>query len=68
MVFMKKSTTFRHKRYHGCFVMKPCIIIIFVIQAFVLQLAIANNYDKIVLKIFINTIAKPHVKDYVTIV
>ena len=36
MVFMKKLTPFRHKKYHGCYE-DFCILIIFVIQAFVMQ-------------------------------
>ena len=55
MVFMKKSTPFRHKRYHGRYEYFYTVIL-FVIQA------ITNIYDEMVLKIFINTIAKPHVK------
>ena len=59
MIFIKKSTPFRHKRYHGCY---ECFykVILFVIQASVMQLPIIMK-KAMVLKILIHTIAKRHV-------
>ena len=59
MVFMKKSTHFRHKRYHGC-----CAYFykLNTIRDTSFCDAITNIYDEIVLKVFIRTTAKPHVK------
>ena len=58
MAFIKKSTPFRRKRYHGCYED------FYTVRRYRNNIrdAIANIYDEMVVKFFINTIAKVHVK------
>ena len=58
MVFIKKSTLFRHKRYYAR--LRRILYSNNICDTSFCD-AIANIYDKMVLKISINTIAKPHV-------
>ena len=64
MVFMKKkkkSTTFHHKRYPGCYE-DFHFVIIFVNRDTSFYDVIANIYDEMVSKMFDQHHRKPHVK------
>ena len=60
MVLTKKSILFSYERYHDCYTESDKLIM-FVIQAFVMQQPILK-LEKIELRVFITTIAKPQAK------